>query len=52
MEQTPIKKAKGPLAKKTNKTPPKNPVKVVTTKKSQDNKTTQATKKIKQKSSI
>ena len=36
MEQTPIKKAKGPLAKKTIKSPPtKNPVKATPTTRSQ-----------------
>ena len=55
MEQTPIKKAKGPLAKETIKSPPtKNPVKAAPTTKSQADmkaktstakKTTLATKK-------
>ena len=44
MEQTPIKKAKGPLAKKTIKSPTKNPVTTAPTTKSQEDKKAKTSK--------
>ena len=44
MEQTPIKKAKGPLAKKTTKSPTKKPVTTAPTTKSQEDKKVKTSK--------